>query len=130
MSNILVNPEVDFWTGFFIWGFGTMMFGLALWIATSITTAKLSFGGLTLIAVTSSLISLIPYAGQLLCFVFATYLLYRMTDIELRYSVLTVILTRALVLLLLLAVFSYVDRRRQPVKIEEQIEIMKCAPPR
>jgi hypothetical protein len=125
MSNLLTDPEIDFKTGLAIWVLGTMLFWLALWVATSIATVKLSFGALSLIAVTCSLVSLIPFVGQILCFVVAAFLLYRMTDLELGQAVLTAVLTRAVVLILLVGVYSYASNQREHETVEQQIQRLK-----
>ena len=120
MSNLLLDPTVGFWTVLGIWAAGTLVFGIAIWVATLFTDAKISIGALAVVVIVSSLASLVPYVGQVLCFGVAVYLLYRMSDTEWGHAALTVILARALVLLLLLAAHSYMGRQREQEQARQE----------
>ena len=119
---------MNFWSLFVIWCITAIVFGIGLWAATRIAGLELSSGALALIVIVSTLVSPIPYIGQLLCLGIAALMLYRMTDAELGQAWLLAILARAFAIILVLAAYSYVERHRKPDSVERQIEMLKHAP--
>ena len=125
MIDLFFNPNIPFWIGLGVWAAAALVFGVALWIATNWTAAKISFGGLLFVVIVSSLASLVPVLGQFLCFCIAAFLIYRMTDSDVRQAVLTVIVARGLALLVFLAAYSYVSNRQEARHQREQEALIR-----
>lgn len=119
------HSNLGFWMNLTIWCVFTVIFGFALWLAIRWTKVGIDPLPFVFIVMVSSLATLIPEVGQFLCFWIAVFLLYRLSDAESQHAFLTVFFARAIVVLLLLGLYSYIDNKQQAANRAKQARLMQ-----
>lgn len=120
-EHIGLSAAITLWLAVAILFFGS------LWCAAKLTQLKIDFRSLLFVAFAASLATLVPWVGQILCFLLAIYLIYQLSDGELQQVTITVVIARFIVFLALLSVFDYysqkhdAERKRELQLIEKQI---------
>lgn len=123
-----MNADFKITTTLLAWAIISIIFGIGLRIALSFTKTEITFGAFLIVVILSSFCALIPFIGQLLCVVVATYLLYKLTDLEAGNSLLVVALTRVIAMGLVLGVYVLLPhgpRTKEERMYQEMIEQIK-----
>src|SRR5689334_22998979 len=102
MEDLLLNPNFNFKDIVWVWLAVSVVFGISLRLAISMTKTEMPLIGFLVTVILSSFVALCPYVGQLLCVILAAYLVYQMSDQESHIALLIVLLARVFALVIVL----------------------------
>jgi hypothetical protein len=119
------HPNLGFWTNLTIWCVFTVIFGTALWLAIRWTKVGIDPLPFVFVVMVSSLATLIPEVGQFLCFWIAVFLIYKFSDAESQNAFFSVFFARAIVVLLMLGLYSYLDNKQQAAAQAQRARLMQ-----